>query len=350
MSACGAVPTLALARSYQEDRKLIEWTSAAPSVLASFMASMVEFVEALTIVLAVGVVRGWRSALLGTAGGVALLAVLVLALGRSLSGVPLPMLQLVIGILLLMFGLRWLRKAVLRAAGVLPLHDEGEAFAKEAEQLRRQGGATRTTIDKIAFLTTFKTVMLEGIEVVFIVIALGAGGRQLVPASVGAGLALALVVVLGLWLHRPLAKVPENALKFGVGVMLAAFGTFWVGEGLGLEWPGADGAIIELMIVFLLVALGLVKLCQRVRRAAHKERGEVASSPAVAPGPIARLAAELWGLFVDDGWLAAGILIWTMGAWGVETLHPIVSAGACLLFAAGMPLLLSLSTLRRAHS
>ena len=329
---------------------MFDWTSAGPSVLASFMASMVEFVEALTIVLAVGVVRGWRSALLGTAGGVALLAVLVPALGQSLSGVPLPVLQLVVGILLLMFGMRWLRKAVLRAAGVLPLHDEAEAFAKETELLRRQGGAARTTIDKIAFLTTFKTVMLEGIEVVFIVIALGAGGRLLVPASVGAGLALAVVVALGLWLHRPLAKVPENALKFGVGVMLAAFGTYWVGEGVGLEWPGADAAILVLIVVFLLVALGLVRVCQRVRRVAPTELGKVASSPVATTGPLASLAAEMLGLFVEDGWLAAGILVWAMGAWGVEARYPIVSAGACLFFAAGMPLLLSVSALRRARA
>jgi len=191
--------------------------------------------------------------------------------------------------------------------------------------------------------------MLEGIEVVFIVIALGAGGRLLVPASVGAGLALAVVVALGLWLHRPLAKVPENALKFGVGVMLAAFGTYWVGEGVGLEWPGADAAILVLIVVFLLVALGLVRVCQRVRRFAPTELGKTASSPVATTGPLTSLAAELLGLFVEDGWLAAGILVWAMGAWSVEARYPIVSDGACLFFAAGMPLLLSVSALRRAR-
>src|ERR1700704_4337954 len=154
---------------------MFDWTSAGSSVVASFMGSMVELVGGLPIVLAVGVVRGWRSALLGAAGGVVLLAALVLALGRWFSGVPLPILQVVIGILLLMFGLRWLCKAVLRAAGALPLHDEVEAFDKQTELLRRQGGAGHAAIDGIAFLTTFKTVMLEGIEVVFIVIALGSG-------------------------------------------------------------------------------------------------------------------------------------------------------------------------------
>jgi uncharacterized membrane protein len=329
---------------------MLDWTSAGPSILASFMASMVEFIEALTIVLAVGVVRGWRSALLGTAAGVAMLAGLVVALGQSLASVPLPLLQLVVGVLLLMFGMRWLRKAVLRAAGVLPLHDEAEAFVQETELMRRQGGATHAAIDKIAFLATFKTVMLEGIEVVFIVIALGAGGHFLVPAAVGAGLALALVAVLGLWLHRPLARVPENALKFGVGVMLAAFGTFWVGEGVGLEWPGADAAILVLMLVFLLVALGLVQVCQRVRRGAVPKHDKAATGQATAPSPIQGVAAELPGLFVDDGWLAAGILAWAAGAWGVEARYPITSTAACLLFAAGMPLLLSFSALRRSAS
>ncbi|HEV7913613.1 MAG TPA: hypothetical protein VGP22_07585 [Albitalea sp.] len=327
---------------------ILDWTSSGPSVLASFMASMVEFVEALTIVLAVGVVRGWRSALLGTAAGVGVLALLVLALGQSLSAVPLPVLQLVVGVLLLMFGMRWLRKAVLRAAGVLPLHDEAEAFAKETAALRRQGPAVRAAIDKIAFIASFKAVLLEGIEVVFIVIALGAGGRLLVPAAAGAGLALAVVVLLGLVLHRPLARVPENALKFGVGVMLAAFGTFWVGEGVGLEWPGSDAAILVLMAVFLLVSLGLVKLCRHLRRTAPAAGATAPKGPAATPGPLAGAAAELFGLFVDDGWLAAGILLWALGAWSVEARHPMVSAGACVIFACCMPALLGASALRRA--
>jgi Ca2+/H+ antiporter, TMEM165/GDT1 family len=326
---------------------MIGWTSAAPSMLASFMASLVEFVEALTIVLAVGVVRGWRSALFGAAAGVALLAVLVLTLGNSLSGVPLPILQVAIGVLLLMFGLRWLRKAVLRAGGVLALHDEAESFASESERLRRRGGGAWRTLDKIAFITTFKAVMLEGIEVVFIVIALGAGGSLLVPASVGAAIALMVVLVLGVWLHRPLAKVPENALKFGVGVMLAAFGTFWVGEGIGLQWPGADAAILFLMAVFLLVALGLVEVSRRMNRGAAAERSKAHSGAPVAAA--AGVATELWGLFVDDGWLAAGVLIWVFVAWALEARVPIASAGACLVFTSAMPLLLALSVIRRAR-
>ena len=325
-----------------------DWASVGPSVLASFMASLVEFVEALTIVLAVGVVRGWRSALLGAAAAGALLVALVLALGHTLSGVPLPVLQLVVGVLLLMFGLRWLRKAVLRAAGVLPLHDEAEAFAKELQAMRRQGGRGRDAIDKIAFLTTFKTVMLEGIEVVFIVIALGAGGRLLVPAAMGAGLALLSVIALGLLLHRPLSNVPENTLKFGVGAMLAGFGTFWVGEGIGLEWPGGDAAILGLIAGFFAVALVLVRACMRTHQGVLPS-GEVdAASVSVPPNAVSSVVKELFGLFVDDGWLAAGVLAWVAAAWRVGTSNVVTPTVACVVFAAGLFIVLIVSAVRRA--
>jgi uncharacterized membrane protein len=328
---------------------MMDWISAGPSVLASFMASMVEFVEALTIVLAVGVVRGWRSALLGSVAGVALLVVLVLALGPSLSAVPLPILQLVVGILLMMFGLRWLQKAVLRAAGVVSLHDEAAIYAKQTELLRHDGGVAHPRLDTIAFLASFKAVVLEGTEVVFIVIALGARKGLLLPASLGAGLALLVVVALGLCLHRPLARVPENTLKFGVGVMLAAFGTFWVGEGIGLKWPGAEAAILVLMVVILLVALAMVEVSRRTNRVARRVGVEGALRPAAAPSRWHRLGSEVIGLFVDDAWLAAGILIWTIGAWRIQAMFPVASAGACLFFAAGAPLLLAASTWRRAR-
>ena len=289
---------------------MIEWTSAAPSVVASFMASMVEFVEALTIVLAVGVVRGWRSALLGTATALAVLVALVAALGPSLTRIPLPVVQLVVGTLLLMFGLRWLRKAVLRAAGVLALHDEAKAFADETEALRRFGAAGGAAVDKVAFATSFKIVMLEGIEVVFIVIAIGAGGPLLLPASIGALLALVVVVILGLFVHRPLASVPENTLKFGVGVLLTAFGAFWVGEGIGLDWPGGDWAVVLLVATFLAFGLLLVRVCQRLVREGPVRTKVTESANPPEPSPLAAVAAELWGLFVDDGWLAAGVIAW----------------------------------------
>lgn len=324
----------------------MNWTSFGPSLLASFMASMVEFVEALTIVLAVGVVRGWRPALLGTGSALALLALLVLTLGQSLARVPLGVVQLVVGTLLLLFGLRWLRKAVLRAAGVLALHDEAQAFVYEIEALRRAGLPNAGAFDKVAFTTAFKIVMLEGIEVVFIVIALGANGRLIVPATMGALLALVAVIALGLWLHKPLSNVPENALKFGVGVMLSAFGTFWVGEGIGLQWPGADWAIPGLIAVFLLVALMLVNRCRRL----HRPRPGVAkqSASGAAPHALVMLWRELSGLFVDDGLLALGSLLWVAAAWAAEGAHTMPPSLISPLFALGLSGVLAASSIRRA--
>jgi uncharacterized membrane protein len=241
------------------------WAHAGPSVLAAFLGSLVEFVEALTIVLAVGTVRGWRPALLGTLAGVVLLAGMVLLLGPLLQHIRIGLLQLVVGVLLLLFGMRWLRKAILRTAGIIPLHDEAAAYASETAQLRAAGPVATLLLDPIAVVTTFKAVVLEGIEVVFIVIAVGAAGNMLVPASLGAAVAGVLVVALGLILHRPLARVPENALKFAVGVLISAFGIFWVGEGLGFGWPGQDLAIVVLAAVLLVVALVASRLARRQR-------------------------------------------------------------------------------------
>jgi Ca2+/H+ antiporter, TMEM165/GDT1 family len=244
------------------------WTSAAPAVSAAFLGSMVEAVEALTIVLAVASVRGWRPAGLGALSGLALLAVIVLALGPLLNRAPLHLLQFLIGILLLLFGMRWLRKAILRAAGLIPLHDETKAFAQETELLREQARQHEARLDWVAGLASFKAVLLEGIEVVFIVLAVGAGHGLLVPASIGAVAACLLVVAVGFALHRPLARVPENTLKFVVGVMLSAFGVFWTGEGLGVTWPGEDLAIIAFAVVFLVTALLAVTLARRQGAAA----------------------------------------------------------------------------------
>jgi Ca2+/H+ antiporter, TMEM165/GDT1 family len=239
------------------------WTSAAPAILAAFLGSMVEAVEALTIVLAVASVRGWRPAGLGAICGLVLLAAIVLALGPLLNRVPLHLLQFLIGILLLLFGMRWLRKAILRAAGVIPLHDETKAFAQETEELREQARRHEARLDWLAGLASFKAVLLEGIEVVFIVLAVGAGHGLLVPAGIGAIAACMLVVAIGFAIHRPLAQVPENTLKFAVGVMLSAFGVFWTGEGLGVVWPGEDLAIIAFVVLFLSIALLAVALARR---------------------------------------------------------------------------------------
>ena len=246
---------------------VMNWAHAAPSILASFLASLVECVEALTVVLAVGSVRGWRSALTGSAAAIAILFLLIAALGRALTRVPLHTLQLVVGALLLLFGLRWLRKAILRSAGKIPVHDEKAAFTKSVASLRTL--AAVRGFDRVAFATAFQIVMLEGTEVVFIVVAIGAGGAGLwLPASLGAIAALLAVMALGLALHRPLATVPENTLKFAVGVLLSAFGTFWVGEGANFTWPGGDWSIPALVLGYLVIAIVTVSICRNQPRAA----------------------------------------------------------------------------------
>ena len=239
----------------------LAWTHAGPTMLAAFLAALVEFVEALTVILAVGSTRGWRGTLAGAGVALAVLLVLILVLGAALTRIPLGLVQLVVGALLLLFGLRWLRKAVLRSAGVIPLHDEAAAFAKQTAAMRGLGGGGGW--DRVAFAASFQITMLEGTEVVFIVIAIGAGGAGLlVPAGLGALAALLVVALLGLALHRPLASVPENALKFTVGVLLSAFGTFWMGEGIGLGWPGADWSLLGLVAGYLAAAWLAVKLCR----------------------------------------------------------------------------------------
>lgn len=245
---------------------MIMWSTIGPAVLASFLASVVEVVEAFTIILAVATIRGWRPALWGTFAALVLLAILVAAFGPLLDRVPLTVLQLVIGILLLLFGLRWLRKAILRSAGLIPLHDETKIFAKEEANLRAGQSNDVSHLHWIAGLTAFKAVLLEGLEVVFIVIAVGAGHGLIVPAALGALGACLLVLAVGAIVHRPLSAVPENTLKFGVGVMLSAFGTFWTGEGLSVNWPGADLAILAFIAIYLCFGLGAASLM----RAANK--------------------------------------------------------------------------------
>ena len=241
---------------------LVNWVHAGPTVAAAFLASVVEFVEALTVVLAVGVVRGWRGALMGSGAALLVLLCLIALLGSALTRIPLGIVQLAVGTLLLLFGMRWLRKAILRAAGVLALHDEAVIYSQQAQALQQLGGIGAGW-DKVAFATAFKITMLEGLEVVFIVIAVGAGGvGLLIPASLGALAALVVVVALGLVVHRPLSRIPENTLKFVVGVLLSAFGSFWVGEGLGLAWPGQDWAILALIVGFLAIALITVPMCR----------------------------------------------------------------------------------------
>ena len=241
----------------------VDFIHAGPSVLAAFFASLVEFVEALTVVLAVGATRGWRSALCGSGLGVVVLLLLVIVLGPLLTRIPLEVVQLALGALLLLFGMRWLRKAILRSAGIIPLHDEDALYARQRQELGGVPGHGHVW-DGMAVATAFKITMVEGIEVVFIVIAVGSAGRGLLlPAALGALAAFGLVVALGATLRRPVSMIPENILKFAVGVLLCSFGTFWVGEGAGIAWPGSDLSLLWLCLGFLLVALGAVSLCAR---------------------------------------------------------------------------------------
>jgi uncharacterized membrane protein len=248
-------------------------SSAIVLVVAVFAASAVEMVEALTIVVAAGVSRGWRSALEGVAAGVAVLAVLVAALGPALvHWVPLDALRAVVGTILLVFGLQWLRKAVLRATGYKAKHDENAIFAREVQQLN-QAGPRRSGRDPAGFAVAFKGVFLEGLEVVIIVLTLGSTDHDLGLAAVAA-LAAALVVAgVGLVVARQLAGVPENALKTVVGLMLVSFGTFWTGEGLGVHWPGSDLALPVLVGVYAVATWILVRAlnAQRSRQRAHVE-------------------------------------------------------------------------------
>jgi uncharacterized membrane protein len=235
--------------------------------LTTFVASAVEAVEALTIVLAVGVVRGWRSTLLGVGAAALALVLVVVALGSALSAIPIDTLRLVVGALLLAFGLQWLRKAILRASGFKPLHDEAAAFARERREAEDASPVGGTRIDWYSFTVAFKGVLLEGLEVAFIVITFGSTQSRLGLAAAAAAAAVVLVVGVGLAVRAPLERVPENALKFVVGVLLTSFGIFWAGEGAGVDWPGSDLAVLGIVAYLALVSLALTRLLRR-RKAA----------------------------------------------------------------------------------
>jgi len=235
-------------------------------VVAAFVACAVEMVEALTIVLAVGVTRGWRSATWGVLAALAGLAVIVALLGPTLAYLPIDSLRLVVGALLLVFGLQWLRKAVLRASGLKALHDEAAIYDAEVALLRQTSGAPAH--DWYAFTVAFKGVFLEGLEVAFIVVTFGGTQRNVGLAAAGAGLAVVVVLIAGLMVHAPLSRVPENTLKFVVGVMLTSFGIFWAAEGAGVSWPGADASLVVLIAAVVVSALGLVGIVRKSMRTA----------------------------------------------------------------------------------
>ena len=233
--------------------------------LTTFVASAVEAVEALTIVLAVGVVRGWRSTLIGVGAASVVLAAIVAVLGPALRLIPIGTLRFVVGALLLAFGLQWLRKAILRASGYKPLHDEGAAFARETEQAGSVSSAASQRVDWYSFTVAFKGVLLEGLEVTFIVVTFGSTQGRLGLAAVAGAAAVVLVVGVGLVVRGPLERVPENTLKFVVGVLLTSFGIFWGGEGAGVEWPAGDVAILGLIAYLGLISIGLTRLLRQRR-------------------------------------------------------------------------------------
>jgi uncharacterized membrane protein len=236
-------------------------------VASAFLASAVEFVEALTIVLAAGLTRGWRSSLTGLGAATVALAAIVAALGPALKLIPISALRLVVGALLLAFGLQWLRKAILRASGYKALHDEDAIFAREAEEARAAGRDVRAGIDWYGFTLAFKGVLLEGLEVAFIVVTFGSTQGSLGLAALGAGIALVLVATVGVFVRAPLARVPENTMKFAVGVMLTTFGIFWATEGVGADWPGGDASLPFVLVFVVLVAFAGVTLLRRRRLA-----------------------------------------------------------------------------------
>jgi uncharacterized membrane protein len=240
--------------------------------LAAFLASAVEMVEALTIVLAVGVTRGWRSALVGVGAAVLSLAILIAALGPSIQSIPINDLRLLVGGLLLVFGLQWLRKAILRASGYKAMHDEDLIYAEQARAAQSAGVDVRHGLDWYSFTLSYKGVFLEGLEVAFIVLTFGtAHSHGIALAAAAAAAALVVVVVAGVIVHAPLSRVPENTLKFAVGLLLTTFGTFWAAEGAGASWPADEAALPVLLAWYIATSFGMVRLLRRRRTLAVSE-------------------------------------------------------------------------------
>jgi uncharacterized membrane protein len=258
-------------------------------VVAVFLACLVEAVEATTIVLAAGATRNWRSALTGTVVGVVVLAVIVAVVGPAITLIPIDVLRLIVGGLLLVFGMQWIRKAVLRASGYKALHDETLIYQREVEEARAARSERRFGVsDWYAFTLSFKAVLLEGLEVVFIVLTFGANQNQIGLASLGAAAAIVVVVVIGIVVRAPLSRVPENTLKFIVGVMLTSFGLFWGAEGAGAVWPGADLALLVLIPAVAVFSLLLVAILRR--RKAAQARREAERAPEPSPVLVATAA------------------------------------------------------------
>ena len=251
-----------------------------------FLACAVEAVEATTIVLAAGTARDWRSALIGLGAAVAVLAIAVVALGPAIGGLPIQSLRLFVGGFLLIFGLQWIRKAVLRAGGYKALHNEDEIFRTQLAAARAASPRSVGLVaDWYAFTLSFKGVLLEGLEVVFIVLTFGSNEGNIPVAGLAAGAAIIVVASAGALLRAPLARVPENAMKFLVGTLLSSFGIFWGAEGAGAEWPGSDAALLFIIPAMALLAVGLVAALRLTRERAMRvtARGIAEPSEAVRP-------------------------------------------------------------------
>ena len=252
---------------------------------ATLLASAVECVEAFTIVLAMGLTRGWRSALAGTACAIAVLAVITGIAGYALvTWFPKTLLELIVGTLLLIFGLQWLRKAILRSSGLKALHDEEATFREETEAARHAASETKAGLDWFGFVVSFKGVLLEGLEVIFIVITFGLNAHSLPVAVAAAALGCAIVLVAGVALRKPLARVPENTLKYAVGLMLCTFGTFWSVEGLGvfrpdgsapIEWPGGEAMLLAVFAAWFGLSWAAIRLL-----GPYSRPGPLAAAPA----------------------------------------------------------------------
>ena len=313
-----------------------------------FLACAVEAVEALTIVLAVGTTRSWSSALAGAGAAALALAVIIAALGPALLALPIDVLRVVIGGLLLTFGLQWLRKAILRSAGLRAKHDELDAYEHEVAAAQAAPDAARPGFDGYSFAIAFKGVLLEGLEVAFIVLTLGANQHRIGLAAAAAALAIVAVLVAGVLARAPLARVPENTMKLAVGVMLSSFGIFWGAEGAGASWPAGDAALLAIIPAVLIAALVLASLAQ-TRAPRMSRTGRAAARPG-APSrarrtPPAAIAA-VWGFVVGDDWrTAAGVV----AALVLTALLAAASLRAWWMMPAAALLLLSLSIRRAAR-
>jgi uncharacterized membrane protein len=250
-------------------------------LIAAFLASTVEFVEAFTIVLVVGVTVNWRSSLAGTAAAAGALAVIVGIFGTALVHfVPLGLLRFAVGVLLVLFGLKWLKKAVMRYAGLKAMHDEEAIYEEKLALMRARGEAPAAKMDPFGVATSFKSVLLEGLEVAFIVITFGSQANSIGGAAIGAVAACALVATVGLLVRAPLQRVPENTLKFIVGIMLTSFGTFWGGEGVGIQWFHEDAFLLVLIAFYLALTWGLIQWLRPYGARAAATKSVIASDDA----------------------------------------------------------------------